>query len=99
MRDKLDIVTAVDEYVFGYCLQIATTRRRRADDDDDMVGYVSVLLETGAYPHLQTLTDQFGLRHLWREVGAAMRAEERFERNLGRLLDGIAHSLPATPPR
>ena len=99
LRDKADIVSLVDEYVLGYSLQMRNNTPPSADDEDDMVGYISVLLETGAYPHLQTLTDQFGLRHLWREVGAAMRAEERFERNLGRLLDGIAHSLPATPPR
>ncbi len=98
LRDKADIVSLVDEYVLGYSLQMRNNTPPSADDEDDMVGYISVLLETGAYPHLQTLTDQFGLRSLWHEVGAAMRAEERFERNLGRLLDGIAHSLPATPP-
>ena len=58
-----------------------------------MIDYVSVLIDTGAFPHLAALTDEMGLRPLWRTVHSSLRDEKRFTRNLTRLLDGIQASL------
>ena len=53
LRDKLDIVATVDEYVFGYCLQERNNvQPGDAEVDADMVEYVEALLRTGDYPHL-----------------------------------------------
>jgi AcrR family transcriptional regulator len=95
LRDKLDIVALVDEYVFGYSLMA----RNEVQDRDPVVeegllDYISVLLDTGAYPHLQSLADERGLRNLWREVRSTLQDGARFERNLQRVLDGIEQSLP-----
>ena len=51
------------------------------------------LIETGAYPQLAALAGEAGLQALWRDVWAATRDEGRFERNLARILDGVAADL------
>jgi len=94
LSEKLDIISVIDEYVFGYS-QIERNSGHVDDlhNDDEMIDYVSVLIETGAYPHLAAYTDEMGVAKLWRTVHAAMRDEKRFSRNLERLLDGIDASL------
>ena len=95
LSDKLDIISLIDEYVFGYSRIERNNHRDNAiDDEDEMIEYVSVLIDTGAFPHLASLTDEMGLRPLWRTVHTSLRDEKRFNRNLARLLDGIAASLP-----
>jgi len=94
LADKLDIISLIDEYVFGYARIEHNNRRGDAsNDEDEMIDYVSVLIETGAFPHLASLTDEMGLRPLWRTVHTSLRDEKRFTRNLTRLLDGIEASL------
>ena len=96
LADKLDIISLIDEYVFGYSRSERNNRRGDTiDDEDDMIDYVSVLIETGAFPHLAALTDEMGLRPLWRTVHTSLRDDKRFNRNLTRLLDGIEASLHA----
>jgi len=95
LAERLDIAALVDEYVFGYSMLERNNRKDDAtDDEDSMIEYISVLLETGAYPQLEALTADASLRTVWREVHRALRDERRFERNLDRILDGIAASLP-----
>lgn len=94
LAERIDIVAMVDEYVFGYCL--ARRRSVHANDGaeaDDMVNYVSVLIETGAYPQLAKLAQEAGLEALWKDVWDAMSDDTRFERNLGRILDGIEQDI------
>jgi AcrR family transcriptional regulator len=94
LADKLDIVGLVDEYVFGYCLaKRNSVHADETSDEDDMVSYVSVLIETGAYPQLAALAGETGLRALWKDVWDSTRDESRFERNLARILDGVAADL------
>jgi AcrR family transcriptional regulator len=95
LAEKLDITALVDEYVFGHFLMQRNHQKGDAtDDEDSMVDYISVLLETGAYPQLEKLTEKASLRDVWRDVHRALRDEKRFERNLQRILDGIEASLP-----
>jgi hypothetical protein len=90
---KLDILSAVDEYVFGYCMQA---------NDDDFVGdlpdfseYVSQLIADGTFPHLQAAIDELTMDGVWREAQRTSRDPDRFLRNMHRLLDGIERSLTA----
>ena len=95
LADKIDIISVVDEYVFGYTMiQRNNGHDRAIDDEDEMVEYVSVLVDTGAYPHLAALTADMGVRAAWKAVHAATRDDKRFSRNLDRILDGIERSLP-----
>jgi AcrR family transcriptional regulator len=92
---KLDIVSVVDEYVFGYCLQQRNnTQTDDAGIDREMHSYVERLLATGDYPHLAALARDIGLVAAWGRIETHLRDPDRFGRNLARLLDGIETSLP-----
>jgi len=86
---RLDVITAVDEYVFGYCLRERQSYTAEGGDDAGMVRYMQELLEEGDYPALRELTDEFGLPELWSRMEAHERNERRFDRNLERLLSGF----------
>jgi AcrR family transcriptional regulator len=92
LATKLDIVFAVDEYVFGYCLQ------ERGGDMNGrqkgaLVRYVEDLVRTGDYPQLRAYMDELGTDAVWKAFDESRADGERFERNLRRLLDGIALDL------
>ncbi len=81
IETRLDVITAVDEYVFGFCL---SERRSYADqdgggDDRGMVAYMEELLAEGEYPALRALTEEIGLPELWSrmQTHAARRAAVR----------------------
>jgi AcrR family transcriptional regulator len=90
--DKLDLITVVDEYVFGFCLH---ERNNLRDDgtDDEMVDYIGALLIADEYPALSAMVDEMGMPRLWSRIHNHNRGSGRFDRNLGRLLDGFQASL------
>jgi hypothetical protein len=95
LAEKLDIVSTVDEYVFGSCLWEREGRRPDPSDDDGMIAYVNGLIATGEYPQLAALAEEYGLDDAWEQIESHRRDPARFERNLARLLDGIEADLPA----
>ncbi len=90
---KLDIVSAVDEYVFGYCSHERTALHEDAAGGDRMRAYVNELVASGDYPEISRLVAAEGLDPLWSQVTAHAGDPERFDRNLRRLLDGIEADL------
>jgi AcrR family transcriptional regulator len=88
LRARLDVLMAVDEYVFGFCLHA----RNNADGapQEEVRDYIAALLKTGDYPALAAEVEALGFGATWAEVQAAFSDESRFERNLRRLLEGIA---------
>jgi AcrR family transcriptional regulator len=92
ITDRLDILSAVDEFVFGHALQM---RNNFTDVDEvaEMSDYVAELVATGDYPQMSKLMAQYGTHGSWDIVAANFRDPDRFERSLRRLLDGIAHDL------
>jgi AcrR family transcriptional regulator len=98
---KFDVVSAIDEYVFGACLHERNNRDQhgeRATEGRDMVGYVGTLVRTGGYPQLAELAGTIGLDALWDAVASHMGDPERFDRNLRRLLTGIEVDLGLDQP-
>jgi len=93
LADRLDIVTAVDEYVFGYCLNERHDLGHDDGIDTAMKAYVTRLLTTGDYPELSALVDSLGLEQAWMAITDHQRDDGRFERNLDRLLDGFESDL------
>ena len=90
-QTQVDLLTAVDEYVFGFCLQ---ERNNNAGGDDSelsphLATYLEQLLATGDYPALQEMHEQYGLHGSFERISGAMRDDGRFDRNLSRLLDGF----------
>ena len=96
LGSKLDVLMAVDEYVFGYCLHQRTTFDEDPAATTEMMTYVGELLGSGDFPELARLVDGEGLSATWSHIHVHAHDPERFDRNLERLLDGIEHDL-ATP--
>jgi AcrR family transcriptional regulator len=92
--DQLDVLTVVDEYVFGFC-----THERSAfhdvEDDAEMLEYIKELVATGDYPTLGRLIEEQGLEQLWQQIEGHAHDDSRFDRNLARLLDGVERDLTA----
>jgi AcrR family transcriptional regulator len=93
--DKLDLVGAVDAFVFGFCLHERNNAQSDTDPfDADVKEYVNGLIRTGEYPELAALADEVGIDAVWSSIRAYSRDEMRFARGLERLLDGFEASLP-----
>ncbi len=92
LEAKLDVITSGDEYVFGYCLHERQHAHDAGDDpyDDSMIDYVMQLIETGAYPALAALVDEYGAETVWNRMRIHAPGTDRFERTLARLLNGLA---------
>ena len=97
-RGKLDLLTIVDDYVFGHVLRAADLyARNRADPDqaeiDAIMKFVGDQLSSGQFPHLAALAgDPAG-----RSVADPDRLGQRFELGLQALIDGAfrAWAYPA----
>ncbi len=90
---KLDIVSAVDEYVFGYCIMHRNDTQTSKALDQGMFDYVIGLVGTGDYPALSALVDEAGAKSAWDQIEAHQRDDDRFDRNLDRLLDGLGRAV------
>jgi AcrR family transcriptional regulator len=90
--DKLDLITVVDEYVFGFCMHERNNFKEQKNDAD-MVAYVGELLTADQYPALAGMVDEFGLDKWWAKIHGHARGPARFDRNLARLLTGFEVSF------
>jgi len=106
LADKLDVISAVDEYVFGYCLHARNNRTDQAEpalDAEEMMAYLLELTRSGDYPQLTLLLAEHDPAELWTLIDSHGRDQARFDRNLARMLDGIRIDLerrsqpPAAP--
>ena len=92
IEDKLDLITVVDEYVFGFCLHERNNLTGDASDAE-MVDYIGALLRDDDYPALAGMVSELGLQSLWSRIHTHARGAGRFDRNLARLLAGFEASL------
>ena len=90
-RVKLDILNAVDEYVFGYCSQVGD--EASFGPTPEMIEYVEQLVAEDSYPQIEALIAELGMDGLWHVVEELFTDRDRFLRNVHRLLDGIERSL------
>jgi AcrR family transcriptional regulator len=97
-RGKLDLLTIVDDYVFGHVLRAAELQARsRAQPDpgeiDAIMKFVEDQLRSGRFPQLQALSDDPAARSVTDEA----QLEQRFELGLQALIDGAfrAWAYPA----
>ena len=91
LEDKLDVMSVVDEYVFGYCLHERTNfhDENRGETSEEMMRYINELIATGDYVQLTQLFDTYGTDAAWARTNAHASDPGRFERNLRRILDGF----------
>ncbi|HEY4333509.1 MAG TPA: TetR/AcrR family transcriptional regulator [Ilumatobacteraceae bacterium] len=92
---RMDVIAAVDEYVFGYCLRERGALRSKQPAGsalDDLLDYVADTVASGEFPVLTALVAERGMRDLWLRIDAHTNDHARFDRNLARLLDGLSRS-------
>jgi AcrR family transcriptional regulator len=99
---QLDIVTAVDEYVFGFCFRERETLRYLsvpADAFEREFAYVFDMMKEYGQGFLSSRIARDGRAELLAQFRKHLLDDDRFERNLGRLLDGIERDLRRRRPR
>ena len=91
LGERFELVTAVDEYVFGYCM----VQRVNAIDDDggflepEVLNYVDALIDQGGFPALSAIKAEHGTLGAFEVMQRQGNDPGRFDRNLARLLDGF----------
>ena len=100
VKTKMELVALIDDYVFGFILRayIAGLEERAEQADPGWMqavfDYMSVELETGAYPNIQRIVEANRAAGGKDEDLPAMAQDEgRFEWGLERVLDGIEAQL------
>ncbi len=89
LGEKFELTTAVDEYVFGFCLMERANMGDLDAPPDDMVAYVDGLVRSGGHPTLAAITAEHGTHGAFDAMRRQMIDPDRFSRNLARLLDGF----------
>jgi AcrR family transcriptional regulator len=92
LADRLDLMMAVEEYVFGYCFNARNNLRDDRIESDEFFGYLDQLIASNDYPTLRKMAAASDARTVWNEITAHYRDTDRFDRNLNRLLDGFEHT-------
>jgi AcrR family transcriptional regulator len=90
---RMEIVSQVDEYVLGYADAMHGDFENWEEEWggylEAVAGYLTSQLEQGDFPHVAEFMGGEDMMTVIRRMLAETTAEERFERGLGRLLDGI----------
>jgi AcrR family transcriptional regulator len=95
---RLELVSLVDDYVFGHAIRSREDHVVFADDEesrrrlDAILDYVDAQLQTGEFPHLAALAGD-DLREGFERLSRLATDEGRFERGLQLLLDGVEQQL------
>lgn len=96
-REQLEIVSMVDDYVFGYVMRENEALGMAGDVGEELLpdlrGFFEAQLATGDYPHIERLLGDQGVDEIWRVFTELTLDDDRFERGLRRLLDGIELDL------
>lgn len=89
--EQLELTGLIDDYVFGYAYR---NREHEAERRhlEAMVTYLETQLKTGEYPHLAAMAGDDPRAQI-EHIMELANDEERFERGLQRLLDGVALDL------
>jgi AcrR family transcriptional regulator len=90
--EKLELISLVDDYVIGFSMRQQELPLMQADDWaelDSMTDYMTAWIESGRYPSLKEFVGDDDPATAWRAAAAEVFDEDRFERGLQTLLDGI----------
>jgi AcrR family transcriptional regulator len=90
--EQLDLISLVDDYVIGFSMRQQELPLMQADEWaelDAMTEYMATWIDSGAYPSLKEFVGDADPATAWREVAAETFDDDRFERGLQTLLDGI----------
>jgi AcrR family transcriptional regulator len=92
LRGRLELLALVDDYVFGSLVRGQAMEDGHLELDDEawwaVVGHLHQRIVEGDYPQMQALVGDGDPVAAWKRVISVMH-EDRFERGLAILLDGI----------
>jgi AcrR family transcriptional regulator len=93
VEGQFELAAIVDDYVFGHAMRAYHGARFGPEGDaksrlDAMVAYLTEQLGSGEYPHLQAIAGDDPAAGFAR-IGHLTSDEDRFERGLQRVLDGL----------
>ena len=99
-RERLELVTLVDDYVFGFTLREVLQEMYEAEGDPDMtesaLAWFESELASGGYPHVNKLFRgdvRAGIERLMESFSGERANNRRFDRGLKALLDGFEANL------
>ena len=99
-RERLELITAVDDYVFGFTLREVLQEMYEAEGDPDMtesgLAFFESELGSGEYPHASKLFRgdiRAGIERLMESFSGEKANDRRFKRGLKALLDGFEANL------
>lgn len=95
--DKLELLATVDDYVFGFVVRRTGETPERSmdaegDNFDALLAYSERLMASGDFPHIERVLGDGDRSEAWARLVSGW-SDERFERGLQKLLDGIALDL------
>ncbi|MEZ5217290.1 MAG: TetR/AcrR family transcriptional regulator C-terminal domain-containing protein [Ilumatobacteraceae bacterium] len=90
LTDRLDLMAAIDEFVFGFALMERTNFHDPANEPPaPLLDYLETLLDTEDLPALQEFAQEHGVSGGWAIISNHGRDPERFDRQLDRLIAGF----------
>ena len=94
-EEKLELITMVDDYVFGYVVRSVGAHGSPVEGEevDAILEYFREFVGDPEFPNLSRMVGDEDPADTWNRVIEVMFSEERFERGLQRLLDGIELDL------
>ncbi len=97
---QFEIIALVDEWVLGFALRdtyLSPAPDGRAaiatEWTDSVAAYIDAQLATGEFPHVREMIGDGGTQAAVDNIAEMMQGEDRFERGLAILLDGIELDL------
>jgi AcrR family transcriptional regulator len=88
-EEKMELISLVDDYVFGFTLRNEVGEEFTDEWIHAVGGYLTEQLLTGDFPHVREFIGNDDPETAVRRIATAATADERFERGLTRLLDGV----------
>jgi AcrR family transcriptional regulator len=88
-EEKMELISLVDDYVFGFTLRNEVGEEFTDEWIHAVGGYLTEQLLTGDFPHVREFIGNDDPEIAVRRIATAATADERFERGLTRLLDGV----------
>ena len=97
--EKFELISQIDDYVFGFCLREAQeAEEHRRGFPADVLEFFQRELDSGDYPNIRDFLGEDVEAGVDR-IADLLFDEDRFERGLERLLDGIEAGLAAGKKR
>lgn len=93
-EQALEVISQVDDYVYGFALRESLDLRQSGGSwPAEVMAFFQREIATGGYPHIAALYNGQQDRPDDARANPATSATERFQKGLGRLLDGLESAL------